>query len=189
MSIRSHLLVSLALALASGVAMADDVYRWTDAHGAVSYGQKPPADAQMVRKVDTDNISVIPSASSSAADQKLSDAYTKSRAERLQQELAESHIAAEKARADLDRQTALLEAQRAQADAGCSAGSTCVDQGGLYYPVVAPYAGRGIYPGYGGPGRYGSGYSGLPNPVRPRPPVPAINSPGMYPSRPGAVLN
>jgi hypothetical protein len=164
MAVRPHLILVFGLIAASSSALADEVYRWTDASGAVSYGQKPPADAKTVRRVDVNNLSVIP-ASNSEADQKLADAYARARSQRLEQEAAESHIAAEKARADLDRQTALLEAQRAQADSSCAG---CGDQSGFYYPIYG-LSTRG-YPGYGNSGygrnSYGSGQTG---PARPRP--------------------
>jgi hypothetical protein len=191
MKFRSHLVVLVGLGLVSSAALADDVYRWTDASGAISYGQKPPADARSVRKVDVTGISVIPSGANSDSDQRLADSYAKSRAQRLEQEMAESHIAAEKARADLDRQTALLEAQRAQADAGCTTNSNCPDQGGFYYPLYGSSV-RGAYPGgYGngyGPGSSNGG-SGQTSPVRPRPPLPATNTGVPYPGRSGSALN
>ena len=147
------------------LAAADPVYRWTDASGAVSYGEKPPASAINVRLLDVNQGTVA--ASNQQADQKLADAYTKSRMERLEQETAEARLATERAKADAIRQQAALDAARAQALANCTSNwsSSCGDSYGPYYPVVGvrrDYDGNG-YPGYPGSP---AGSNGTP-PMRP----------------------
>ena len=42
-----------ALLAASGLAMAQALYRWTDAQGRTHYGDRPPKDAIGVTKIDT----------------------------------------------------------------------------------------------------------------------------------------
>ncbi len=151
-----------------GMAGADPVYRWNDSSGAVSYGEKPPANALNVRLLDVKQGTVV--SSNQDADQKLADAYTKSRMDRLQQETAEARLATERARADAIRQQAALDAARAQALANCSSNwsASCGDSDGPYYPVVGvrrDAVGNGDpgYPGYrGNPGFPAGGTSGQP---------------------------
>ena len=181
------------------LAAAEPVYRWSDASGAVSYGEKPPANARNVRQLDVSQGTVT--ASTQEADQKLVDSYNKSRLDRLEQETAEARLASEKARADAIRQQTALDAARAQALANCSSNwtSACGDNGGLYYPVVdarRDYGDGNTYPGY--PGYAGNpGYPGYPaaSPLRPGTspnnlPVPARSSTvTLSPSRLGTLPN
>jgi hypothetical protein len=166
------------------VAAADPVYRWSDASGAVSYGEKPPANAIKVRQLDVSQGTVA--SSNQDADQKLVDGYNKSRLQRLEQDTAEARLEAEKAKADAIRQQAALDAARAQALAKCAnnLSSGCGDNGGSYYPEVV-----GVRRDYGTPGY--SGYPGYPgsagNPAL-QPPRPT-NSPNNLPvpARPSTV--
>lgn len=168
------------------VSAADPVYRWNDASGAVSYGEKPPANAINVRQLDVSQGTVV--TSNQEADQKLVDGYNKSRLQRLEQDTAEARLEAEKAKADAIRQQAALDAARAQALANCannlSAG--CGDNGAAYYPEVVGVRrdyGTAGYPGYGYPGV--QGYPGYPAAQPPRP----ANSPNNLPvpARPSTV--
>ena len=176
------------------LAAADPVYRWSDASGAVSYGEKPPANAINVRQLDVSQGTVA--TSTQAVDQKLVDSYNKSRLDRLEQETAEARLAAEKARGDAIRQQAALDAARAQALANCSTNPSadCGDNGGLYYPVVGArrdYGDGNAYAGYPG---YPAG-TNLPQLTRPgnspnNLPVPARPSTvTLMPLRPGLQPN
>jgi len=95
---RSRLPAVLVLILASAVATAD-VYKWTDAHGAVHYGDRPPgADAEA-------GSVTLPPAPAKDADhgqrslkrQRLLEAFDAQRAER-------DRVAAESAAAKRERQ-------------------------------------------------------------------------------------
>lgn len=54
--------IAAALGFVLAAPLHADVYRWVDARGSVSYGQKPPAGAQNVRRLSMEagNVSVIP---------------------------------------------------------------------------------------------------------------------------------
>ena len=57
--IRLTLMVSLAALLASGTAVAGEIYKWTDEDGNIHYEDRPTGDTTMVRldvrSTDTDN--------------------------------------------------------------------------------------------------------------------------------------
>jgi hypothetical protein len=133
------LLFGALLVLASGAALADPVYRWVDSSGVVSYGTKPPANAQGLRAVNVDQ-PVASSGSPSADSQRLSESLADMEHDRLERQKAEAKAEDERKKAQEKRDRALLDAQREQHLEDCINGTLtaadCNDVSLGYYPVV-----------------------------------------------------
>jgi hypothetical protein len=163
----SWIVIGASLVIASTAALADPVYRWTDAQGVVSYGERPPEHATDVRQLQVSSAASF--TSTAAEDEKLADAYAKSRQERASQDAADAKAAAARAKAEAK---ALAAQHKNECYAGTSS-SDCSDVTITYYPVIGARR----------------PYDPIVAPAKPAAPAPVVNHPSLVPVQKSGPVN
>jgi hypothetical protein len=104
---------------ASGQAMAQALYRWTDAEGKTHYGDRPPKDGIGVTKIDTGPETHTLVAPPAPAAPKIAPATSDAPPKPMADRATQRRETRERLRAELDRALANLEqAKRRLADGG-----------------------------------------------------------------------